>query len=437
MNNFEKALMTMDSFVAINDVLAGVTLHPKQCIDVVKMLYKKKAIVIYDTGTGKTLLAAAFMKLLLNQDPSRRFIFFCKKDQVVQTPKKLESLTGLPVLCSSSDAKSVREKILSQDMYKYRIILLTKECLFNEKVLNRLYEMRSDITGIIIDEAHELNNTSYASSSEMLQALVSKFEYVIALTATPIRTDIKQLAKLANLVDACSYNNPAKLLRSLQNGKFSLSEEPCFFINRKASELGRVSEPIGHVIWCSPMAQQVQEQRGGVVLMQVCKGAGATSQVNSLIELLRSKKGKRGLVYISQDSIYKWVRSYLDKTEIRYRVIQGETSIAERAEIMDSFNDPDKADIDVVLLSVTTAIDLDCDFVVFYEFTVDVEQMIGRAHRGLENKQLDVYFLITKGTREVNYFVENILMRCEAIAKILGKENTAVKQAGEEIGFNE
>lgn len=436
MNDFEQELLKMDSYIAINDVLDGVTLHPKQCIDIVKMLYKKKAIVIYDTGTGKTLLAAAFMKLLLNQDPSRRFIFFCKKDQMVQTPKKLESLTGLPVLCSSSDAKSVREKILSQDMYKYRIIMLTKECLFNEKVLNKLYDMRQDITGIIIDEAHELNNTSHASSSEMLQALVSKFEYVIALTATPIRTDIKQLAKLANLVDGKVYSNPVKLLRLLQNGKFSLTDDPCFFINRKACELGRVSEPVGHVVWCSPMAQQVEEHRGGVLLMQTCKGLGATSQVNTLIELLQSKKGKKGLVYISQDSIYKWVRSYLDKTDIRYRVIQGETSMYERAAIMESFNDKSDHNIDVVLLSVTTAIDLNCDYVVFYEFTVDVEQMIGRAHRGLENKVLDVYFMITKGTREVEYFIENILMRCSLIAKILGKENSAVKQVGEEIGFN-
>ena len=33
--------------------------------------------------------------------------------------------------------------------------------------------------------------------------------------------------------------------------------------------------------------------------------------------------------------------------------------------------------------------------------------MIGRAHRGLGNKELDVYFIITENTPEVTYFMEN------------------------------
>ena len=56
-------ILEMDSFIAIQDVLNGVTLHPKQCIDVIKMLYQKRSILIYDTGTGKSLLAAAFMRM--------------------------------------------------------------------------------------------------------------------------------------------------------------------------------------------------------------------------------------------------------------------------------------------------------------------------------------------------------------------------------------
>lgn len=436
MDQLEQQLCAMDSFIAMDDVLSGVKLHPKQCIDVLKMLYKKKAIVIYDTGTGKTLLAAAFMKMLLKEDPTRRFIFFCKKDQLIQTPKKLESLTGIPVLTSAADEKSVYDNILSNDIYKYRIIMLTQDCLFKKTVLDKLYAIRNDITGIIIDEAHELNNTSYAKSSEVLKAIVSKFEYTIALTATPIRTDVKQLAKLANLVNEDKYPNPKKLVTSLNSGRFSITEDPCFFINRSAEDLGRVSKPNGYVVWCSPLAHQKEEKRGGVALMQTCKGDGAVPQVTALINLLKDKKsnGKKGLVYISENVIYDWVKKNLNETDINYEIIQGETPTWKRAQIMDKFNDKEDTSIDVVLLSITTAVDLDCDFVIFYEFTVDVEQMIGRSHRGLSNKEVDVYFLITKGTGEVDYFINNILARCETITRILGKENNAIKQIGEEIG---
>lgn len=437
MTSLEKQLVEMDSFIAINDVLNNVTLHPRQCIDVLKMLAKKKAIVIYDTGTGKTLLAAAFMKMLLKEDPTRRFIFFCTKDQLIQTPKKLEEFTGFPVLVSDANEKNVVSKILTQDIYKYRIIMLTHNCILKRAVLDKLYSIREDITGIIIDEAHKLNNTSYAKTSEILKAVVSKFEFTIALTATPIRTDLKQLTKLANLVDAQRYPNPKKLLHDLDAGKFLLEQDPCFFINRSAEDLGRSSKPKGYVAWCSPLAHQKAETRGGVALMQTCKGDGAVPQVNKLIELIEHHKGEKGLVFISEGVIYDWVISNLKKTDIKYRIIQGMTPTWERAEIMQAFNDKDDTSIDVVLTSVTTAIDLDCSYVIFYEFTVDVEQMIGRSHRGLGNKEVSVYFIITRGTKEVEYFVNNILARCELIMRILGKENNAIKQIGEEIGINE
>lgn len=434
MTSLEQQLVEMDSFIAMDDVLNGITLHPKQCIDILKMLAIKKSIVIYDTGTGKTLLAAAFMKMLLKEDPTRRFIFFCTKDQLIQTPKKLESLTGFPVLVSDANEKSVVNNILTQDIYKYRIIMLTHDCILKRAVLDKLYSIREDITGIIIDEAHKLNNTSYAKTSEILKAVVSKFEFTVALTATPIRTDLKQLTKLANLVNASRYPNPKKLMNELDSGKYSLDKDPCFFINRSASELGRVAKPQGYVAWCSPLAHQKAETRGGVALMQTCKGEGAVPQVEKLIELIKHHKGEKGLVFISEGVIYDWVISNLNKTDIKYEIIQGVTPTWKRAEIMEAFNNEDDTSIDVVLTSVTTAVDLDCSYVIFYEFTVDVEQMIGRSHRGLGNKQVSVYFIITRGTKEVEYFVNNILERCELIMKILGKENNAVKQIGEEIG---
>ena len=102
---------------------------------------------------------------------------------------------------------------------------------------------------------------------------------------------------------------------------------------------------------------------------------------------------------------------------------------------MSRFNDPEDTSIDVVLLSVTTAVDLDCEYVVFYEFTVDVKQLMGRAHRGVENKVVQVYFLLTKGTGEVQYFIDNIYNKCELFARILGKEDRAILEVGEKIGL--
>ena len=79
MSNIRDALSSMTSFEAIKFVLNGIALHDLQCVDIMKMLYQKKAIVSYDTGTGKTLLASAAIRLLYDEDPTRKFVIFVKK----------------------------------------------------------------------------------------------------------------------------------------------------------------------------------------------------------------------------------------------------------------------------------------------------------------------------------------------------------------------
>ena len=205
MIEIENDLASMQSFDAISNILNGVTLHPLQCIDVMKMLYMKRAIVSYDTGTGKTLLAAAVMQLLWREDSSRRFIIFGMKDQLQQTPKKLESYTGRSVLASASDAKSIKNLLGGDKFLNYPILLLTHECLRNHTLMKALWEHQKDFYGVFVDEAHLLNNKGFAESANVLNGLCKKFEYCIALTATPFTTELTQLAKLASIIDYERY----------------------------------------------------------------------------------------------------------------------------------------------------------------------------------------------------------------------------------------
>ena len=426
-------LCSRNSYKAINDVLNGVTLHDLQCIDVLKMIAAKKSVVIYDTGTGKTLLAAAFMKLLLREDPSKMFLMFVKKDQLVQTPEKLKKFAGLSTVVTSADAKKDAGAFLQKDLDGYNVIMLTHNCLHKTQILDKIYKMRDRIAGVIVDEMHELQNFNGAESAGILRSILKNFEYTVALTATPIVTDIKQLARIANCVDSVRYPDAKKLARDLESGRFSITWDKAFFINRAAKDLGRVTDPKGPVISVSPSPHQAHCELGGVELFQMCKGDGAVNQVNALIELIAEKKQQndRGLVYISQTTVLRWVCENLDKTGIRYACINGGTSMDLRSKIEESFA---AGSYDVILTSVTTAIDLDCEYVVFYEFTVLVNQMIGRAVRGLKPKELDVYFIITKDTNEVNYFINNIFSKCQIIRDILGKENSAVDSVAQHLG---
>ena len=79
MNEIEKALLESKSFQAIEGVLLEDKLIKLQAVDVLAMLSRKAAIVSNDTGMGKTYLAAAVIRMLLNQDSSRKIIMVIKK----------------------------------------------------------------------------------------------------------------------------------------------------------------------------------------------------------------------------------------------------------------------------------------------------------------------------------------------------------------------
>ena len=427
--SLEKELINLKSFDAADRILKGVVLHPLQIADVFKMIYSKRAIVRYDTGTGKTLLAAAAMKLLWNEDPQRRFIMFVKKDQCLQTPKKLQDALGRPVVATSASAKSLKEIVYSGAYLQYPLVLFTHDCLKNQALMKELFKQKDKFCGVIIDEAHSVNNKGYAQSADVIAGLVSQFEYCWALTATPILTSLMQMAKLATVVDPERYPNYPVLARSLKNGSYSIAADPLFFINRTAEELGRHSNYNGKIIWVNSMPHQKFPPEDGNP-MALYKGEGAVNQAEALVNLIKALEGKRGLVYVRQHAVRHWIEGFLQKAGIKYDCINGGV-VKERPEIIRKFNE--EKSLDVLLTSVTTAIDADCDYVIFYEFTVEFKQMIGRADRGLESKTVDIFYLITRGCDEPLYFKEKIYDRDEMIREILGTSSRELESIHSEL----
>lgn len=429
MNELELGLSSMKSYNAIKYALNGVELHDLQCIDVMKMLASKKAIVSYVTGLGKTVLAAATMRLLWNEDPTRKFIFFGKFDQLSQTPAKLEAMCGRKVISSFASAKSIQE-LFSKQYENYSILFLTHDTLHKDSIMNDLFQHRTEYTGIFIDEAHELSNTGVAMASSIMAGVARQFEYCYALTATPITTSVKQLAKLANVVDAKRFPDAKRLERQLASGSFRIEQEPCFFINRSRAEFGSKTDYHGIVEFVEPLPHQ-RVSCGGSRMFELCKGDGAYPQAEALVRLIRQRESRRGLVYVNQHSVRNWILPFLNQAGIRYECINGTTPLQERTRIMKQFNDD--CALDVVLTSVTTALDLDCDYVIFYEFTVDVKQMIGRAHRGLGDKSLDVIFVVTDESSEVDYFYDNIYSVSMTIKEILNQDYSEIEDVNQEL----
>lgn len=116
MNEIEKYLCEKDSYHAINDVLNEITLHDRQCVDIVKFLYAERSMFLYDTGTGKTLIAAAIMKMLKHANPGMFSVMIVLKDQLLQTPDKLKRYADLKVLTTYADSTYVGKNFINQNL---------------------------------------------------------------------------------------------------------------------------------------------------------------------------------------------------------------------------------------------------------------------------------------------------------------------------------
>ncbi len=415
-------LKNLKSYVAGNFVLAADSLVGLQTVDVLSAIYRKRAIISYDTGLGKTYLASGIIRMLLNEDSSRKFIIIVKNKQLEQTPVKLQRCIGVSVMALNAERTVVKEKILSGDFLKATVLVITHSCLQNNAVMSKLLENKQEYCCLIIDEAHNLSNTTDANSAVMLRGMCRAFEYCFALTATPITSDVKQYASLASMLDNEKYPDSAKLARNLRSGKFRIMDDPLFFIERKRNDFGISSKISGFPYFVECMPHQFGAR--GQDMAELCKGDGAVNQAMALVSFIEEHKGSRGLIYVNRHSIRGWIIPFLEKAGIRYGCINGCTKRSEDRETMQRFNKD--RELDVVITSITEAIDLDCDWVMFYELTLNVEQMIGRAYRGLNDKELNVYFMLTKDTYESDFFYENIYKRSQMVKNILGKECTAV-----------
>lgn len=426
--SLEDDLLELKSYQAFSSILEGDTLLPLQAVDTLKLLFRQHGILMYDTGMGKTFIACALCKALMNQDPSVHVIMFVKNKQLAQTPKKMEKLLGYPVLGCTGQEKDLQEKLASGKFKSYPVVLIAHSCLHNNLFVEIMAQNRGWFQAVIIDEAHSLCNYNEGQSGAVLASLCKNVFYSWALTATPMTSSLLQCAKLATILDPLNYPNTQKLVTRLRNGKFNIRMDPCFWISRSRKDFGVIEMIRGHAIPVKPMPHQFKAAPAD--LLRLCKGKGAENQAIALADFIVKQRSK-GLVYINEHATRNWVIPYLEARNIRYACVNGNTKPQDTEEILYNFNELGL--YDVLITSVTEALDLECDWVMFYEFTVNVQQMIGRAYRGFANKCLDVYFMVTLEVGEIEWFKEHILTRANTINAKLDKRYDAVYQAANEM----
>lgn len=399
----------LTKYEAIKNII-NPPLSDDQSIDLLKALCFKRFAACYATGLGKTYLAAAYVTALRNKDRKTKILLFIKKSQEEETPKKISSISGLR--CKFFDASHSRF-VTNDDIDSNDIIMMTHDTLNSAEHMRKLLVVIHRFTGMIIDEAHLLSNIEGAGSAFMLYCISHEMEYVLSLTATPVTTDIEQLARVLKVIAPDDVANFKKIGSEMK--RFGLGALPHELLDLFIFRDRPFNNHKGLYYFIEPMIQQIGVD--GKDLFLTTKGDGATKQIKFLSKLIKDRQPLRGLIYCNLKVNQKFVKESLLSNGIRCEIINGETKPNERTRILAEFKD---TKYDVIIMNLKEALDMDCDFVIFWEFTPHIKQVIGRAERGLNPKPLDVIWIFTLQTGEYDYFIRNVYNISQEVQEILG-----------------
>lgn len=434
-----KPLFENANCMALSRILNGYTLSDYQCFVIAYSFLRKRMIISLDTGLGKTLVAAAIMQILKNQN--KTWLYICQLNSVNQTVKKLsDALPNFNIVCTDCKSDSLRQ-MFKQNLEKVDVLILTYDAFRNLDMNNWILYNRELFIGIVLDESHNVANKSSQIHDFLKLMMRHSFPYQYCLTATPLRVNPDQFIHQVNLIDPKTVPDPNKLammFKVYENNTFVgykdltrleqiLSSRYISVTRQEVGAKGKYNPkfiPLKNVhdpdFAMTPESPKIQKaDRNGI-------------PIETLIKLVKEKlaKGEKGIIYANLNKYKSAIMSRLSEF-CRVREISGRISkTSVRTQIQNEFNNNE---LDVIVLNVTESLDLTCDFIIFYELTSLYKQVIGRGERGLSGRDLDIYFLVIVKNYELNFFFRNVYQNGLLLEKLAHKDINELHSIHEQI----
>ena len=404
----------------VENLIPYIELPEFQNIGVQKLLLNKKMLLAFDTGTGKTFTYSLLVRALLNRNPEKKHVLVIIHDSLKQVPSDVSNLIAAPVSAFSNTFQELSN--LKRAWNGSSVIIFTYECFRNEKVVRFLYDKLMEIESFVVDEAHHISNWDSSDTALMIRAFMKYIPYVAGLSATPMTSHSSQFYQLLNSID----RNLSSHRDETDYGKY---DDRYFPVNRSDYKIkGNYKVTLEFV---DPMMHQIGNIHG--IIFKVIKGTGAVNQVEKLIDLTKARisDDKRIIIYVNYHDTRKWVEQYLDMNGLPFVSLHGKSgNMNLRKDILSQY---EEGKVSILVTSISESLNIDSDVVIFYEFTTKLKQVMGRAHRGLEAKELELVFILTKDSAEIEFFMQYVYKRSLIMQRLLGKDYSEFIQVGEEI----
>lgn len=438
-----KELRQRKSLDSLSGCLKGIVLDWFQTYSLAQAIITKGCLISLDTGLGKMLLAIAYMSYIRAKYPNQKSLFVTKANLAKASQDKIKKYSNLKSIVITGEQEIIQNGLFRTDIYKYDVIILTHQALGDYKVNAFLIENRGVFKHLLVDESHELGHKS-SFQYQVVEAMAHWMESRILFTATPVTVSLEQAVNQLHIIDPLLIHNHKKFvnryaIRDESTGKIisyqNLHEIQSLISGRyvgfSRAELGLQGNYKTSIVWCNPTPAQrnaTKSERNRLI-----KGQANSPQITTLRETVISLKsqGKRGLIYINLNETKKIALDILKSSGLKVGIIDGSLSKkSERDLTQKLFN---SGEFDCLISNTREGLDLPCDYILFYELDVRYKQIIGRAERGLEGNDMDIIFILTRGTVEIEYFINNIYKRSLLLKEGFGKSITEMEESYRKI----
>ncbi|MFD2728898.1 DEAD/DEAH box helicase [Enterococcus camelliae] len=417
-------------YAEYQDIQAELRPYQKSGIQWLEMLhhYHFGGILADEMGLGKTLQLITFLSNHVEKEP-----------HLVVAPTSLiynwqqECLKFVPHLSVEviEGTKAKRMKTIRESKAD---ILITSYNSF--RLDNREYEAKS-LNYLVLDEAQAIKN-SQTKTNQSLREIQPKG--VFALSGTPIENRVEELWAIFEIVLPGLLPKKAEFSK-LTPTEIALRVKPFILRREKKDVLTEIPDKVEMNLYNELTAQQknvylaqlkqMQVQVKGLTkdsfvknkleilagltrLRQICDTPalyiddyeGGSGKLEQLQEILsQAQENHRHVLIFSQfTSMLDEIGQMLNRNQMSYLLLKGDTKPKERIKLVNQFNQGEKNIFLISLKAGGTGLNLTtADMVILVDLWWNPaveDQATARAHRLGQKKTVDVIRLITKGTIE-------------------------------------
>ncbi len=439
--------------------------------------YNFGGILADDMGLGKTLQIIALLSTELKSKRQTISIVVCPSTLVLNWKAEVEKwCDSIKVLIINGTAAERIEKLNNYQNYD---LIITSYDLLKRDIEN--YEDKN-FKYIIADEAQYIKNSTTQNATSLKNL---KGEIKFALTGTPIENSIAELWSIFDFIMPGYLYNYNKFKKKFEEPILKYEDKEALnrlkklispFILRRVKQDVLTELPEKNItvmknemeenqekLYLSYLAQtrkEVAEELSDssfekskfkilmllTRLRQICchpslfienynGGSGKLKQcLNLLIDAIES--GHKILLFSSYTSMFEIIEKELDKLNIKYFKLVGDTPVSKRIEMVDEFNNNESLKVFLISLKAGgTGLNLtSADVVIHYDpwWNVSSEnQATDRAYRIGQKNSVQVYKLITSNSIEEK--INKMQERKEKLSKdVLSTEETFINKLSKE-----